>query len=563
MSRLAFMRILEQRTDYFGRNGMICGDTFQKSFFEWTYCRSEIDQVCDIQYFDCPACSPSMLAVSVDGNKKLYRFKKGTDDKGFFDGVFICKDEDVSDFVNYVHTKTKHGYGKGVCGASQWTAAKESSRKTNNKLDEEGLEVAVCRHGILLRSLNMMRGEIFAYPLFLQKELSGSRNIQFMCTDVICKFWPYLTKVALHCPELATLLDMKPLLSVMHAKAHRLKCEIKWGGRNQEGAGTTLGEEVEQGNSFLSRAAICSKQMSKGARTDMLTIQAMGWNRRKKNNLHRVLSRRYLKTTAKILEETQTLKKFKSDLGVGDETLYNWTTEVQQWANTEETNMNMDGPQVLQRTIEVLFLSIKQRKRNLYRQTDGCKKRHPLRRKILEEKAKLTAAIEEYNTLVRDSAIPSADEILSADLHAWPWELHGQTDLLTKKIAFDRVMLLRRLKEEELIVLKEVKQHWESLKRESQNVQDLASHVALDLSRKSCQLNQSEAGSRGLFSMLQRRVSSLRRHQDSVKLIYSKAMGQDTSLLEDNFIDDLLEEDLDDIYDSVHYSSDDEESITD
>ncbi|XP_045577843.1 uncharacterized protein isoform X4 [Salmo salar] len=26
------------------QNEMICGDTFQKSFFEWTYCRSEIDQ---------------------------------------------------------------------------------------------------------------------------------------------------------------------------------------------------------------------------------------------------------------------------------------------------------------------------------------------------------------------------------------------------------------------------------------------------------------------------------------------------------------------------------------
>ncbi|CDQ59296.1 unnamed protein product [Oncorhynchus mykiss] len=154
-----------------------------------------------------------------------------------------------------------------------------------------------------------------------------------------------------------------------------------------------------------------------------------------------------------------------------------------------------DGLQVLQRTIKVLFLSIKQRKQNLYRQT---------------------------------------------------------ADLLTKKIAFDRVMLLRRLKEEELIVLKK---HWESLKRESENVQDLASHVALDLSRQSWQLNQSEAVSRGLFSMLQRGVSSLRRHQDSVKLMYSKAMGQDTSLLENNFIDD--------IYDSIHYSSDDEESITD
>lgn len=36
---------------------------------------------------------------------------------------------------------------------------------------------------------------------------------------------------------------------------------------------------------------------------------------------------------------------------------------------SEETNENMDGPQVLKRTTEVLFLSIKQRKQNLYRQT--------------------------------------------------------------------------------------------------------------------------------------------------------------------------------------------------
>lgn len=42
--------------------------------------------------------------------------------------------------------------------------------------------------------------------------------------------------------------------------------KIKWGGRNQEGAGTTLGEEVEQVNSFLSRTAICSKYMTKGGK---------------------------------------------------------------------------------------------------------------------------------------------------------------------------------------------------------------------------------------------------------------------------------------------------------
>ncbi|CDQ97104.1 unnamed protein product [Oncorhynchus mykiss] len=188
MSRLAFISFIYFLYVFFPyQNEMICGETFQKSLFEWTYCRSEIDQVCDAQYFDCPAWSVmySTLTAQPVCNVMNYQHCQVADDKGFFDGVFICKDEDVSDFVNYVHRKTKHGYGKGLCGASQWTAAKESSRETNNKLDEEGLEVAVCRHGILLRSLNMMRGEIFAYPLFLQKELSGSRNIQFMCTDVI------------------------------------------------------------------------------------------------------------------------------------------------------------------------------------------------------------------------------------------------------------------------------------------------------------------------------------------------------------------------------------------
>lgn len=60
---------------------------------------------------------------------------------------------------------------------------------------------------------------------FLQKELSP-RNVQFMCTDVICKYWPYLQRVVKDCPELSPLLDMKPFLSVMHAKAHSWKCEV-------------------------------------------------------------------------------------------------------------------------------------------------------------------------------------------------------------------------------------------------------------------------------------------------------------------------------------------------
>ncbi|KAJ8387989.1 hypothetical protein AAFF_G00147800 [Aldrovandia affinis] len=37
--------------------------------------RHELEKLCKVELFTCPACTPHMLAVSVDGNRKLYRFK--------------------------------------------------------------------------------------------------------------------------------------------------------------------------------------------------------------------------------------------------------------------------------------------------------------------------------------------------------------------------------------------------------------------------------------------------------------------------------------------------------
>ncbi|ROJ66258.1 hypothetical protein DPX16_16521 [Anabarilius grahami] len=75
MSRQAFVSILECRTKLFGRSGKICGDTMQRAFLEWAYAKFEVDKMSQVQHFQCPACTPSMLAVAVDGNRKLYRFK--------------------------------------------------------------------------------------------------------------------------------------------------------------------------------------------------------------------------------------------------------------------------------------------------------------------------------------------------------------------------------------------------------------------------------------------------------------------------------------------------------
>ncbi|KAF3835649.1 hypothetical protein F7725_028207, partial [Dissostichus mawsoni] len=100
LSCQAFLRMLDQRTLHFGRvsikmiyptvsfirlfcgfksclllAGKISADSFHKSFFEWEAVRFEVDNIVKEERFICPACSPDMLAVSVDGNRKHYRFK--------------------------------------------------------------------------------------------------------------------------------------------------------------------------------------------------------------------------------------------------------------------------------------------------------------------------------------------------------------------------------------------------------------------------------------------------------------------------------------------------------
>ncbi|XP_058468997.1 uncharacterized protein LOC131443402 isoform X3 [Solea solea] len=273
-----------------------------------------------------------MLAVSVDGNRKHYRFKNASrsEEQAIFQGVFIAKDEDVATFVDHIHRTSKHVSGRGVCGG-EWSAARETSQRSTSKVDEEGLELAVCRHGVLLRALNMYRGEMFAYPLYLQEKLA-SRQITFFCMDVTCKYWPYLQKVAKSCPELQPLLSMKPFLSVFHAKAHDFKCEVKWSGAYQEGAGLTLGEEVEQCNAFLSRIAVTTKHMSKAGHTDMLTLLAMRWNQQKFDNLATSLSHRYHKTIKSLQSKQQNLESMKAQLAVTESHLEDWVSDVKEWA---------------------------------------------------------------------------------------------------------------------------------------------------------------------------------------------------------------------------------------
>ncbi|XP_063049812.1 uncharacterized protein LOC134444427 [Engraulis encrasicolus] len=473
-SRNAFIKLLQHQSAQGGRSGNISGDTFQKSYFEFCLCQHAEDKLTEEDNFNCPACQPDMLAVCCDGNRKHYRFKKnqGIDEPSIYDGLFLARDKEVSAFVDKIRGSSSRAHQNRTCGMARFRASRETSSKSSAKIDEEGLQVAVCRHGILLRGLNHYRGEIFAYPLYLQQEVAERANVTFFCMDVACRYWPYLNRVISKHPELRPLTEMKPFLSVMHAKVHRPKCEVTWGGRSQEGAGNTVGEEVEQVNSFLSRAAVVTKYMTKSGRENMLTQQAMGWNNRKKKHLHKALAHRYTKISERAKTEADNHRDFCLKNGITKEKAHQCVHDVLQWAAEEVESME-EANEELMEDIETALVDLLRKKQDLYRQHDSSKTREKKRRKLRTLKEKLKQKVEEYN----ETAEETIDIELACNLnehYILPWERGRDVNTRLKRSVFDQTMLVRRLEEEQSILVKEMTQHITSLRKEMKRVEKLA-----------------------------------------------------------------------------------------
>ncbi|KAI4800769.1 hypothetical protein KUCAC02_007067, partial [Chaenocephalus aceratus] len=107
--------------------------------------------------------------------------------------------------------------------------------------------------------------------------------------------------------------------------------------------------------------------MSKARRTDMITIHARGWNLRKKQNLHRYLSQRYVKTKKRTDEMDKDIQNLQTKLQTTEEGMKQWVKEVEEWAASSPKSTNCQDQQGLQRVMEGLALKIKQRKIELYR----------------------------------------------------------------------------------------------------------------------------------------------------------------------------------------------------
>ncbi|XP_033948171.1 uncharacterized protein [Pseudochaenichthys georgianus] len=267
--------------------------------------------------------------------------------------------------------------------------------------------------------------------------------------------------------------------------------------------------------------------MSKAVRTDMLTIQASGWNKRKAANLEQTLAKRYMKTVQKITEATEDLEKLTAELSLQDDQVQQWVSDVQQW--TTGTPIQND----LQKTIEGLYLSIKQRKYQLYRQSGGNKRRHKLRKKIVEEKKALEDAITEHNAVAGEAdKLPPPNELLAEDNYSWKWECHG--DMGQKKKVYDKVMLLTRLKEEAVILVHEVKQHWEYMRSVAGKIDHLSSQLSEGITGQSSTEALTESGREGLLCVLKKQLHKVKAQQAMARIAYQCILGQQTVSLDDS-----------------------------
>ncbi|RXN05330.1 hypothetical protein ROHU_033475 [Labeo rohita] len=201
----------------------------------------------------------------------------------------------------------------------------------------------------------------------------------------------------------------------------------------------------------------------KSGRADMITMLAIRWNHRKMENLHTTLAKRFFKTTQRAEMEAASLESLKQEFSISVEDV---DRQLCLFLFYQEKHSSDSSQEELQREIDEIIYSIRRKKQDLYRQNDSSQTRQRKRRRIGELKKTLSEKIVLYN------AIPGCEKKIDTEAACslcdviLPWEAQGDVvSLRLKRRLFDQVMLVRRLEEEKIIIIKEMTQHYQHLKK--------------------------------------------------------------------------------------------------
>ncbi|XP_058478960.1 uncharacterized protein LOC131455382 [Solea solea] len=279
--------------------------------------------------------------------------------------------------------------------------------------------------------------------------------------------------------------------------------------------------------------------MTKSGRADMITMLAMGWNKRKVDSLHKTLAKRFLKTTQRAEIEAANLQRLQHDLGITLDDLEQWAEDVKQWAATEKRGAHSSREE-LQREIDEIIYSLRRKKHDLYRQNDSNQTRHRKRRRLGELKKKLGEKIIQYNTVAANEDKIDTEAACSLSDVILPWEAQGDVvSLRTKQQLFDQVLLVRRMEEEKPLIVKEMTQHHQCLRKAIDKLDHLLHHTEENIKNHTTPTDMTEAGYRGLHCCLLQKKDALQKKLSAVTSTYVLVDTDPGSF-------DMLEEDMED-----------------
>ncbi|XP_073695406.1 uncharacterized protein [Garra rufa] len=164
--------------------------------------------------------------------------------------------------------------------------------------------------------------------------------------------------------------------------------------------------------------------------------------------------------------EAANLESLKQEFSISVEDVDRWVCDVRHWAATEKRGSH-SSQEELQREIDEIIYSIRRKKQDLYRQNDSSRTRQRKRRRLGELKKTLGEKIVLYNAIPGCEGKIDTEAACSLSDVILPWEAQGDVvSLRLKRRLFDQVMLVRRLEEEKIIIIKEMTQHYQHLKKE-------------------------------------------------------------------------------------------------
>ncbi|GES73169.1 hypothetical protein GLOIN_2v1886648 [Rhizophagus clarus] len=273
VSYLAFCKILEN----FHMNKNITRNiyfSFISAFQHYIDIKSKINEEVSKLYqetkfsFNCPACSQpqednAKLIIAFDGNFQLRRLKSAGNNisNRLVINDYIKTFDEYQDWVkqNYNSINNNQIFNKNknnitFCESNFKAADQYNSYHKSKSLDDTGLFGCTCRHGIPIKFINLRNiGERYSLAECLISELNNlfPKNSQsfIILYDIACSLHTHVMNNSSSIHSLKSKLNWG--VSIFHAYAHSIKCQLKYHPRVQKDIGLTDGESLERIWSYL------------------------------------------------------------------------------------------------------------------------------------------------------------------------------------------------------------------------------------------------------------------------------------------------------------------------